>query len=587
MSLINTLTIENDKLSSSLTETGESIALLNSSNFVALDANNPDKKRLVEILSRKEDMRQEYNTLASQKLEYMQMEDDYAQYTVEQQENALNQEARELAIEQAQLLAKIDGREISGTELNLIGAQHDIEFREQRLQEKISYLLSKISSIQNQKYEAMQAEDDYAQYVLEQQENAINALHAIFAQELANIEQEKFDIGEEISLLQSEPLASMANNQSPKKDILEIVAKQQEISAQSINIATQKSEAMQAEDDYTQYQLEQQENELNRQFNELAINKEKLLAQARGQELSDIEIELLQTSLDLDFRTRRVNEKLSYLDYKSIGIAQSKSIAMQAEDEQAQYTLEQQENSINSLGHIFQNELSSLNTYQTQLQELLTQLRTEPFASMSATESPKKEMLALAQEKKEVLAGILEAANEKDVAMQTENDNDMYFAEQKGQKLQQDNIELAIRQAELVAQAENRTLSDTERNLLRKNLEASNTQNSLYGKMNYLSYQMSDVIRQQTEAYTFGDEQTQYILEQKESSLNAMSTIFGMEYDANETIRMLFDNSYYHLSQEPLKSMSNNSLIKKDFLSCVDEKMAVQDELMSLLSYHI
>lgn len=67
---------------------------------------------------------------------------------------------------------------------------------------------------------------------------------------------------------------------------------------------------------------------------------------------------------DIEFRLQRIMEKRQYLSYKTIGIAQQKSTAMQAEDKQAQYILEQQENAINALDKIFEMDQTNIETQQ-------------------------------------------------------------------------------------------------------------------------------------------------------------------------------------------------------------------------------
>ena len=75
--------------------------------------------------------------------------------------------------------------------LTLTSYKADIEFRLQRIMEKRQYLSYKTIGIATKKSEAMQKEDEYAQYVLEQQENAINAMDKIFEMEQTNIETQQ------------------------------------------------------------------------------------------------------------------------------------------------------------------------------------------------------------------------------------------------------------------------------------------------------------------------------------------------------------------------------------------------------------
>lgn len=86
--------------------------------------------------------------------------------------------------------------------LTLTSYKADIEFRLQRIMEKRQYLSYKTIGIATQKSEAMQAEDDYAQYVLEQQENAINALDKIFEMEQTNIETQQKAASTELESIQ-------------------------------------------------------------------------------------------------------------------------------------------------------------------------------------------------------------------------------------------------------------------------------------------------------------------------------------------------------------------------------------------------
>jgi len=67
---------------------------------------------------------------------------------------------------------------------------------------------------------------------------------------------------------------------------------------------------------------------------------------------------------DIEFRLQRIMEQRQYLSYKTIGIADAKSTAMQNEDEYAQYVLEQQENAINAMDKIFEMEQTNIETQQ-------------------------------------------------------------------------------------------------------------------------------------------------------------------------------------------------------------------------------
>ena len=86
--------------------------------------------------------------------------------------------------------------------LTLTSYKADIEFRLQRIMEKRQYLSYKTIGIANQKSKAMQNEDEYAQYILEQQENAINALDKIFEMNQQNLETQQKAASTELESIQ-------------------------------------------------------------------------------------------------------------------------------------------------------------------------------------------------------------------------------------------------------------------------------------------------------------------------------------------------------------------------------------------------
>jgi len=86
--------------------------------------------------------------------------------------------------------------------LTLTSYKADLEFRLQRIMEKRSYLSYKTIGIATAKADAIQNEDDYAQYVLEQQENAINALDKIFEMDQTNIETQQQEAATELESIQ-------------------------------------------------------------------------------------------------------------------------------------------------------------------------------------------------------------------------------------------------------------------------------------------------------------------------------------------------------------------------------------------------
>ncbi|MDD3593744.1 MAG: hypothetical protein PHX18_03850 [Candidatus Gastranaerophilales bacterium] len=75
--------------------------------------------------------------------------------------------------------------------LTLTTYKADVEFRMQRIMEKRQYLSYKSIGIATQKSTAMQNEDDYTQYILEQQENQINAMDKILEIDQKNIETQQ------------------------------------------------------------------------------------------------------------------------------------------------------------------------------------------------------------------------------------------------------------------------------------------------------------------------------------------------------------------------------------------------------------
>ena len=86
--------------------------------------------------------------------------------------------------------------------LTLTSYKADIEFRLQRIMEKRQYLSYKTIGIASQKSTAMQNEDEYAQYILEQQENAINALDKIFEMDQTNLETQQKAASTELESIQ-------------------------------------------------------------------------------------------------------------------------------------------------------------------------------------------------------------------------------------------------------------------------------------------------------------------------------------------------------------------------------------------------
>ena len=86
--------------------------------------------------------------------------------------------------------------------LTLTSYKADVEFKLQRIMEKRQYLSYKTVGIANAKAEAMQTENKYQQYVLEQQENAINALDKIFEIDQTNIETQQEEASTELESIQ-------------------------------------------------------------------------------------------------------------------------------------------------------------------------------------------------------------------------------------------------------------------------------------------------------------------------------------------------------------------------------------------------
>ena len=86
--------------------------------------------------------------------------------------------------------------------LTLTSYKADIEFKLQRIMEKRQYLSYKTIQIASAKSTAMQNEDEYQQYILEQQENAINALDKIFEMDQTNIETQQQAASTELESIQ-------------------------------------------------------------------------------------------------------------------------------------------------------------------------------------------------------------------------------------------------------------------------------------------------------------------------------------------------------------------------------------------------
>jgi len=86
--------------------------------------------------------------------------------------------------------------------LTLTSYKADIEFRLQRTMEKRQYLSYKSIGIASQKAEALQNENKYQQYILEQQENAINAMDKILEMEEKNIQTQQEAASTELESIQ-------------------------------------------------------------------------------------------------------------------------------------------------------------------------------------------------------------------------------------------------------------------------------------------------------------------------------------------------------------------------------------------------
>ena len=297
-----------------------------------------DTAQISEINKEISSLETQLSTLANEKYTQMQINDEYGQYTTEQKENTINEQLKELKIKRYNLER---GGKVSAEELSILAYSLDCEFRLSRITEKRNYITYKSNEIAQQKELAIKNEDEYQQYILEQQENAINALDKILEMDEDNIRCAFNATNTKINILNSEPIKSTDNNNADKKSLLETLKKQQELSYKTIQLASEKSIAMQNEDDQQMTALAKQEDEINEQDKELEITKQKLVAKLNGTELTDSEINSISKKYDCEVMLAKIQAKRQYINYKLIQIASANTTAMQNEDEYAQYNLEQ------------------------------------------------------------------------------------------------------------------------------------------------------------------------------------------------------------------------------------------------------
>lgn len=339
------LTFNENEINTSLEKAGSSTNQENNTKSSASN-NTTDSAEIAEIDKEIASLESELSSLANTKYTQMKNEDENGQYLTEQKENEINSQLKELKLKKYNLERN---NNVSAEELSLYSYSLDMDFRLNRIDEKRSYLNEKNNELATSYLTAIKNEDAYQQYVIEQQQNAIAALDKIFEIDETNIKEQLDKLKNELEILNTEPIKSTDNNNADKKSLLETIQQQIELSYKTIQLSSDKSLAIQNEDNNKLNEVEQQENSLNAQDKEHEISKQKLIAKLNGKELSDEEITSVSKKHDCEVKYKKILAIRQHIDYKLIKIASAKTTAMQNEDEYQLYILEQYENKLNRI----------------------------------------------------------------------------------------------------------------------------------------------------------------------------------------------------------------------------------------------
>jgi len=483
-----------------------------------LDLSNKyvDNTDVQELLVKKIKLIDQLSELALKKSSAMQSEDEKAQYLLEQQENDIGKQIKEINVKLAKESAEAEGRTLSNTEISLIEKKSDSDFQIARIKEKQYYLNYKLAEIQQQKIVAEQNNDSSALYALEQQENSIKALGKIFDKDAANTAEMLKSTNESLELLQKYPNNPKIENLVKTKNYLDF---------QLLSYASQKSTAMQSEDKKAQYILEQQENSIYDKLREVIVDLEKATAEADGRILSNTEISLIEQKSYNDFQIARVKDKQYYLNYKLAEIQQQKIVAEQNNDSNALYALEQQENAIMALGKIFDKDAAYIAEMLKSTNESLELLQKYP--NNPEIENAVKQKLKIAKE-------LFSLAEEKSTAMQTEDEYGQYLIEQEENKRCEKLKDIRVDIEKAMAKADGRTFSSTEKTLIESVEHLKFQVDRICEKRNYLSSKLSGLSQHKSMAMQAEDEEALYILEQQENSVNSLDKIFEQDQTAIE-----------------------------------------------------
>ncbi len=404
-----------------------------------------------------DDINRQMEELKAKQNEAMKAEDDEAQYNLEQQENALQVQKKELLLQKAAEDAQAQGRTISTAETSLLSQKIDADFRIQRADEKRSYLEMRAEAIEE---EIKNTQDAYAKYILEQQLNNITALDNIYEMEITNIKKQEKQLEDSLKILQNNYSSSNANPTN-NAELAKILTDKADLQAQMIELASQKATAIQTEDDAKQMSIEQEEIALFEKLKKLEVEQAKIQAKIDGKTLTDTEISIIEESLEADFALGRVMEKRQYLSYKQIGIASQKSAAMQVGDHETQYQLGQQENNIEGVDKILEMEQTAIQAQQESINNAKELLAT--YDSAELADVLKQEM--------DLRSQLIEISQQKSAAVQVEDDSVLAKLEEQETKLLASLKELGLERAQIVATLNNETLSETDKKTISDNFD--------------------------------------------------------------------------------------------------------------------
>ncbi len=444
-----------------------------------------DTAKIAEIDKEIASLESELSSLSNTKYTQMKNEDEYGQYITEQKENEINSQLKELKLKKYNL--ERNGK-VSAEELSIYFLYLDNEFRSTRLTEKRKYLKYKETQINTEKEKAIKNGDTTQQYILYQQENAIIALDKIFEMDENNINKRINETKSFIETLNTEPIKSTDNNNADKKALLETMQKQTELSYKTIQIASAKSTALQNEDEYQQYVLEQQENEINKQDKELEITKQKLIAKLNGKELSNTQIDILSDKLENEFRLCRIKEKRQYLSYKAIENASAESTAYQNEDEYQLYILEQQKNAINALDKIFEMDQNNIEQLINQQTNSLDILSLDNVKNLNDNDANKKEIESIENKLVEAAQKKAQLYSELSTAMQNEDTQKYNSILSEIEATNSSIIELKVNEAKVLATVNNKEFSSTEEENLKTKLNEEFTTEKSANEKKFAEY---------------------------------------------------------------------------------------------------